>query len=134
MMQIHPTPDRSLLRYLSANVYTLRNNSRGEVANSANILLGPFPTLAVEYSEMQINLQSLKGDVNLYVGKNRVPTTSISDCASKQAGHITDKCKITDMVAGDYVYVLIEGNGRFLRAFGDKSKYQVQVGAKKVSN
>ena len=136
MMQIRPPADRSSLTPLSTNDYALRNDSIGELASSTTILLGPFSTLADGFTDMDINLRSLQGNVNLFVGKNRVPpTNSHSDCRSGYPrGVDVDRCAIRDLVAGDSLYVLIQADSKSVRGFGAKSKYQVQIGAKKVSN
>ena len=133
MMQIHPPADLSSLAPLSTNVYTVRDDSIGEVAKDETVLLGPFSTLADGFTDMHINLRSLKGDADLYVGKNRVPTTSSKDCSSSKTEAVVDRCTIADLVPGDSIYVLIKGDASYVRGFGAKSKYQVQIGAKEVS-
>ena len=131
MMQIHPPADLSSLAPLSANVYTVRDDSIGEVAKDETVLLGPFSTLADGFTDMDINLRRLQGGFDLFVGKNRVPTNSHFDCRATYSGG-AQRCAIRDLVAGDSLYVLIQADSVFVRGFGAKSKYQLQVGAQVV--
>lgn len=84
------------------------------------ILLVPENT-----AELHLNTQGGSGDIDLYVMRDNIPTTSRYDCRSTAKG-TRQSCSIKDPAQGTY-YVMLRGNARY-DGVSVTSTYQLEPG------